>query len=198
MAWNRLRIRGGSGFIPTPSPWICSAFGEPEEKKKKLIKVSFAGCGASSSFSTGKRRYIDQDGQLDNCPLEVASDNDVDLKLKICRTEGSQVFLTTNSEDKRERTPAVVRGGCKPRVFGDSRMKILGDGCVCHSPSGTQGMSFGVSVLIKVFASNGFFENSMDAFAQARRVGYELGIRSCNFLLKCLAEANEREILFFV
>ncbi|GER29989.1 hypothetical protein STAS_05892 [Striga asiatica] len=132
MAWNRLRIRGGSGFIPTPSPWICSAFGEPEEKKKKLIKVSFAGCGASSSFSTGKRRYIDQDGQLDNCPLEVASDNDVDLKLKICRTEGSQVFLTTNSEDKRERTPAVVRGGCKPRVFGDSRMKILGYGCVCR------------------------------------------------------------------
>ncbi|GER47956.1 disease resistance protein [Striga asiatica] len=29
-----------------------------------------------------------------------------------------------------ERMPTAVDGGCRPRVFGDSRMEILGDGCV--------------------------------------------------------------------
>ncbi|GER43549.1 lipopolysaccharide export system ATP-binding protein LptB, partial [Striga asiatica] len=122
-------------FFLSPSPWLGIDRGLgaavassqhhlhgfavhlENQKKRKETNVSFAGCRASSSFSTGKHQYIDQDGQLDNCPREVASDNDVDLKLKICRTEGSQVFSTTNLEDKRERMPAVVHGSCKPRVF---------------------------------------------------------------------------------
>ncbi|CAA0834650.1 Unknown protein [Striga hermonthica] len=44
-----------------------------EEGSAWLDKTS-SGCGASSSFSTGKRRYLDQDGPLDNCPRDVASE----------------------------------------------------------------------------------------------------------------------------
>ncbi|KAL0356329.1 UNVERIFIED_CONTAM: hypothetical protein Sradi_4079800 [Sesamum radiatum] len=63
------------------------------------------------------------------------------------------------------------------------------------SPGDAKGSTFLVSVLIKVFASNNMLENAMDAFEQARRIGFQPGIRSCNFLLKCLAESNERDSL---
>ncbi|KAL2458664.1 Pentatricopeptide repeat-containing protein [Abeliophyllum distichum] len=52
-----------------------------------------------------------------------------------------------------------------------------------------------VNVLVKVFASNRMLEHAVDAFLQAKNIGLQLGIHSCNFLLKCLAEANEREFL---
>ncbi|GER51781.1 monooxygenase FAD-binding [Striga asiatica] len=90
MAWNRLRIRDGSGFIPTPSPWICSVY----------FRFHF-------------------------------------------------IFFPDLNVMRRGSHERAIDGLRKPRVFGDSRMKILGDGCVCHSPTGTQGMSFVVSVLIK-------------------------------------------------
>ncbi|KAL0417252.1 UNVERIFIED_CONTAM: hypothetical protein Slati_3557100 [Sesamum latifolium] len=63
------------------------------------------------------------------------------------------------------------------------------------SPGDAKGSTFLVSVLIKVFASNNMLENAIDAFEQARVIGFQPGIRSCNFLLKCLAEANERDSL---
>ncbi|GER44973.1 high mobility group [Striga asiatica] len=44
------------------------------EKGSSWQDKTSSGCGASSSFSTGKRRHIDQDSQLDNCPREVASE----------------------------------------------------------------------------------------------------------------------------
>ncbi|KAL2537770.1 Pentatricopeptide repeat-containing protein [Forsythia ovata] len=52
-----------------------------------------------------------------------------------------------------------------------------------------------VNVLVKVFASNRMLEHAVDAFLQAKNIGLQLGIHSCNFLLKCLVEANEREFL---
>ncbi|KAK4438457.1 hypothetical protein Salat_0180000 [Sesamum alatum] len=63
------------------------------------------------------------------------------------------------------------------------------------SPIDAKGSTFVVNVLIKVFASNRMLENAIDAFEQARRIGFQPGVLSCNFLLKCLAEANERESL---
>ncbi|KAK9275697.1 hypothetical protein L1049_022964 [Liquidambar formosana] len=49
-------------------------------------------------------------------------------------------------------------------------------------------------VLIKVFAANSMLENARDVFAQAKKIGLKLDILSCNFLLKCFAEANRIEI----
>ncbi|KAK7294221.1 hypothetical protein RJT34_17108 [Clitoria ternatea] len=45
-------------------------------------------------------------------------------------------------------------------------------------------------VLIKVFASNSMLENALDVFVNAKRIRLELDIKTCNFLLKCLVEAN--------
>ncbi|KAI3454302.1 hypothetical protein Pfo_010965 [Paulownia fortunei] len=48
------------------------------------------------------------------------------------------------------------------------------------SPSDAEGSTFVINVLIKVFASNRMLENAIDAFAQARRIGIQPGIRSRN------------------
>ncbi|KAG8378615.1 hypothetical protein BUALT_Bualt07G0003900 [Buddleja alternifolia] len=64
-----------------------------------------------------------------------------------------------------------------------------------NGPNDVERSTFVVNILIKVFASNMLLENAVDAFAQAKRFGIRPSIRSCNFLLKCLAEANEREFV---
>ncbi|TXG66682.1 hypothetical protein EZV62_007957 [Acer yangbiense] len=46
------------------------------------------------------------------------------------------------------------------------------------------------SMLMKVFASNKMPENAMDVFVQTKKIGLKPNIKSCNFLLKCLVEAN--------
>ncbi|KAE8720465.1 hypothetical protein F3Y22_tig00019423pilonHSYRG00022 [Hibiscus syriacus] len=51
------------------------------------------------------------------------------------------------------------------------------------------------NLLIKVFASNSMLENGVDVFVQAKAIGIELSIKSCNFLLKCLVEANRIELV---
>ncbi|KAG5067771.1 hypothetical protein JHK85_000148 [Glycine max] len=50
-------------------------------------------------------------------------------------------------------------------------------------------------VLISVFASNSMLENALDVFSNAKHVGLEPDIRTCNFLLKCLVEANRVEFV---
>ncbi|RYR11431.1 hypothetical protein Ahy_B04g068955 isoform B [Arachis hypogaea] len=45
-------------------------------------------------------------------------------------------------------------------------------------------------VLMKVFASNSMLENAFNVFVNAKHVGLESDIMSCNFLLKCLVEEN--------
>ncbi|XP_019156796.1 PREDICTED: pentatricopeptide repeat-containing protein At1g05670, mitochondrial-like isoform X2 [Ipomoea nil] len=52
-----------------------------------------------------------------------------------------------------------------------------------------------VDVLIKVFAANKMLENGVNAYFHARKLGLKLSNFSCNFLLKCLAEASRRELL---
>lgn len=54
---------------------------------------------------------------------------------------------------------------------------------------------FLVDVLIKVYASNSLVENALDVFNQAKTIGLQPGSRSCNFLLKKLAELNKRDHL---
>ncbi|XP_057459165.1 pentatricopeptide repeat-containing protein At1g62914, mitochondrial-like [Lotus japonicus] len=53
------------------------------------------------------------------------------------------------------------------------------------------------NVLIKVFASNSMLEHAHQVFVSAKNVGLELHIRSCNFLLKCLVEANRAVFVRF-
>ncbi|KAF1870460.1 hypothetical protein Lal_00003666 [Lupinus albus] len=50
-------------------------------------------------------------------------------------------------------------------------------------------------MLIKVFASNSMLENALDVFFNAKHVGIKPDMRSCNFLLKCLVEANKVEFV---
>ncbi|CAN1286516.1 Putative pentatricopeptide repeat-containing protein At5g59900 [Linum perenne] len=50
------------------------------------------------------------------------------------------------------------------------------------------------SVLIKVLAEKKMLEDAFYVFVQARKIGIEPHIRSCNFLLKCLTEAMEIEL----
>lgn len=45
-------------------------------------------------------------------------------------------------------------------------------------------------VLIRVFASNSMLENAVNVFMQTKKIGLVPHIFSCNFLLKCLAEAG--------
>nr|GMD99422.1 putative pentatricopeptide repeat-containing protein At1g12700, mitochondrial isoform X1 [Ipomoea batatas] len=52
-----------------------------------------------------------------------------------------------------------------------------------------------VDVLIKVFAANKMVENGVNAYFHATKLGLKLSNFSCNFLLKCLAEASRRELL---
>ncbi|XP_020981412.2 pentatricopeptide repeat-containing protein At1g63330-like [Arachis duranensis] len=54
-------------------------------------------------------------------------------------------------------------------------------------------------VLMKVFASNSMLENAVNVFVNAKHVGLESDIMSCNFLLKCLVETNRVDFvrLFF-
>ncbi|CAN6586344.1 unnamed protein product [Malus baccata var. baccata] len=47
--------------------------------------------------------------------------------------------------------------------------------------------------LIMTFAANSMLENAVDAFVQTKNMQLEPHIGSCNFLLKCLAEANKLE-----
>ncbi|KAJ6712107.1 MITOCHONDRIAL GROUP I INTRON SPLICING FACTOR CCM1 [Salix purpurea] len=49
------------------------------------------------------------------------------------------------------------------------------------------------SLLIKVFASNKMLADAKDVFMLAKKIGVELNISSCNFLLKCLAEGDKLE-----
>ncbi|KAF5729727.1 putative Tetratricopeptide repeat-like superfamily protein [Tripterygium wilfordii] len=48
-------------------------------------------------------------------------------------------------------------------------------------------------VLTKVFAANSMLENAVDVLYQTKKVGLTPNIRSCNFLLKCLMEANKAD-----
>ncbi|MED6185614.1 hypothetical protein PIB30_058838 [Stylosanthes scabra] len=50
-------------------------------------------------------------------------------------------------------------------------------------------------VLMKVFASNSMLENALNVFVNAKHVGLETDIKSCNFLLKCLVEANRLDFV---
>ncbi|XP_059299247.1 pentatricopeptide repeat-containing protein At1g63330-like [Lycium ferocissimum] len=52
---------------------------------------------------------------------------------------------------------------------------------------------FVADVLIKLFAANKMLDCAIDVVKQARKIGLEPGIFSCNFLLKCLVEANMKE-----
>lgn len=45
-------------------------------------------------------------------------------------------------------------------------------------------------MLIKVFASNSMLEHAYYVFVNAKDVRIEVDIMSCNFLLKCLVDAN--------
>ncbi|KAL3830480.1 hypothetical protein ACJIZ3_019282 [Penstemon smallii] len=47
-----------------------------------------------------------------------------------------------------------------------------------------------------VFASNRMLKYAVDVYAQAKKFGLQPSVRECNFLLKHLAEANDRA--FFV
>ena len=50
---------------------------------------------------------------------------------------------------------------------------------------------FVFETLTKVLAANSMLENALDVFFRAKKIGAQLGIKPCNFLLKCLAESNK-------
>ncbi|KAF8413198.1 hypothetical protein HHK36_001174 [Tetracentron sinense] len=50
-------------------------------------------------------------------------------------------------------------------------------------------------VLMRVFAESLMPENGVDVFVEAKKIGLEPNIFSCNFLLKCLAEAKRVEFV---
>jgi pentatricopeptide repeat protein len=50
-------------------------------------------------------------------------------------------------------------------------------------------------VLIKVFAANSMLEYAVDVFLRVKSIGLKPDICSCNFLLKCLVEANKVEFV---
>ncbi|GAB2239030.1 hypothetical protein Droror1_Dr00024943 [Drosera rotundifolia] len=58
-----------------------------------------------------------------------------------------------------------------------------------------EGSSVVCNVLIKVFASNSMLGSALDVFFYARKLGLELEILSCNFLLKCMVEAKEGKLV---
>ncbi|KAK1360317.1 Pentatricopeptide repeat-containing protein [Heracleum sosnowskyi] len=57
-------------------------------------------------------------------------------------------------------------------------------------------LSLLAGVLIKVFASNSMLENAVGVFRQSKERGLMPNIFSCNFLLKCLAQAGMVEYMF--
>lgn len=52
-----------------------------------------------------------------------------------------------------------------------------------------------VDALIKVFASYLMLEDAVDVYLQAKKLGIYPGIRSCNFLLKCLVHRDRKDAL---
>ncbi|OMO77343.1 hypothetical protein CCACVL1_15065 [Corchorus capsularis] len=67
--------------------------------------------------------------------------------------------------------------------------------CLLDSPDHVHRSADVFNVLIKVFASNLMLENGVDVYVQAKKNGLEPNIMSCNFLLKCLVEANREEFV---
>ncbi|MED6219216.1 hypothetical protein PIB30_033830 [Stylosanthes scabra] len=67
------------------------------------------------------------------------------------------------------------------------------------SPHHAERSAVVLDVLMKVFASNSKLENALDVFVNAKHIGLEPDIKSCNFLLKCMVEANRVDFvrLFF-
>ncbi|XP_070005645.1 pentatricopeptide repeat-containing protein At1g09820 [Nicotiana sylvestris] len=64
-----------------------------------------------------------------------------------------------------------------------------------HTPYSATTSVFVADVLIKVFAANKMLDCAIDVVKQARKFGHQPSIYSCNFLLKCLAEASMKEHL---
>jgi len=72
-------------------------------------------------------------------------------------------FYKENARDTRELFSILLHSACHVIVF---------------------------DMLIKVFASNYMLEHAYYVFVSAKDVGIEINIMSCNFLLKCLVDAN--------
>lgn len=65
--------------------------------------------------------------------------------------------------------------------------------CRLHSPNKDTRSNLVADVLMKVFAVNTLLEHAIDIVEQAKEIGLEQSIYSCNILLKCLAETSQRE-----
>ncbi|XP_060205706.1 pentatricopeptide repeat-containing protein At1g09900-like isoform X3 [Lycium barbarum] len=59
----------------------------------------------------------------------------------------------------------------------------------------TTGSTLVADALIKVFAANKLLDHAIDVVNQVKKMGLEPSIYSCNYLLKCLAEASRGENL---
>lgn len=66
---------------------------------------------------------------------------------------------------------------------------------VMHSTNNTTPSILVADELIKVFAANKLFDYAIDVINQVREIGLQPSIYSCNYLLNCLAVANQGENL---